>query len=45
MDAERDGAHVTLHDRVWEDMTPDGLPDPRAPTAAQSSRVVPASRR
>ncbi|PCR89715.1 5'/3'-nucleotidase SurE [Natrinema ejinorense] len=27
MDAERDGAHVTLHDRVWDDMDPDSLPD------------------
>ncbi|QLG50696.1 5'/3'-nucleotidase SurE [Natrinema halophilum] len=28
MDAERDGDRITLHDRVWEDMDPDSLPNP-----------------
>ncbi|MCU4926678.1 5'/3'-nucleotidase SurE [Halobacteria archaeon AArc-dxtr1] len=28
MDAEREGAQITLHDRVWERMEPDELPDP-----------------
>ncbi|OLZ41687.1 5'/3'-nucleotidase SurE [Natrinema saccharevitans] len=28
MDAERNGAHVTLKDRVWENMNPESLPDP-----------------
>ncbi|WP_254528441.1 5'/3'-nucleotidase SurE [Natrinema gelatinilyticum] len=28
MDAERDGGHVSLHDRVWDDMDPDSIPDP-----------------
>ncbi|RKD97546.1 5'/3'-nucleotidase SurE [Halopiger aswanensis] len=28
MDAERDGERVHLHDRVWESMDPDEIPDP-----------------
>lgn len=28
MDAERNGGQIHLHDRVWESMDPDTIPDP-----------------